>query len=90
MSEVRYIQGYTVNTDYFDPIQYSQRIYDDKDDARQEALTLLKTILTAEEKLDEWDGCEQELRHTDSCGVMNIGGGWAGDIAKIQITEIYK
>jgi hypothetical protein len=82
--------GYIFNDDYSDPVRSSHRIYDWKEDARESAKYRLECILKGEGKMDEYDNLAQCLEDFDHVCIQNLSGGWAGNVAKISIAEVFK
>jgi hypothetical protein len=87
---IKTLVGYIVNDDYSDPVGSEYRIYDCKEEARKAAKYRLKCILKGEEKMKEYKKLIQDLEDFDHVCIQNLSGGWAGNIAKISVAEVFK
>ena len=82
--------GYTANDDYSDPVRSEYRIYDCKEDVREAAKCRLECILKGEGRMGEYENLAQCLEDCDHVCIQNLSGGWAGNVAKISVAEVFK
>jgi hypothetical protein len=83
--------GFIVLDDYTDPLRLDHcRIYDDREDAMEEARNRLRQILQSEQRSEE---CDELTKTLEACGevcITEISSGWQGDIALIRLITAVK
>ena len=95
---VKYIQGYIVVDNYFDPVQYEYRMFHDKNDAYKAAKNRIVDIVESEElsavykfdNVDELvDTFVDDLQDYDHCIFRHTKNGFSGDTNCVRIAEVY-